>query len=42
MLNIFERDWPKFDQENFFLNYLSVDWENNLIHVPLKNFPSKN
>ena len=24
-LNIFERDWPKFDQENFIINYLSVD-----------------
>ena len=27
-LNIFERDWSKFDQENFVLDYLSVDWEN--------------
>ena len=27
-LNIFERDWSKFDQENFILDYLSVDWEN--------------
>ena len=26
--NIFERDWSKFDQENFILNYLLVDWEN--------------
>ena len=24
-LNIFERDWSKFDQENFILDYLSVD-----------------
>ena len=24
--NIYERDWPKFDQENFILNYFSVDW----------------
>ena len=24
-LNIFKRDWPKFDQENFILDYLSVD-----------------
>ena len=27
-LNIFERDWSKFDQENFIIDYLSVDWEN--------------
>ena len=27
-LNIFERDWSKFIQENFILDYLSVDWEN--------------
>ena len=27
-LNIFERDWSNFDQENFILDYLSVDWEN--------------
>ena len=27
-LNIFERAWSKFDQENFMLDYLSVDWEN--------------
>ena len=26
-LNIFERDCSKFDQENFILGYLSVDWE---------------
>ena len=25
--NIYERDWPKFDQENFILDYFSVDWE---------------
>ena len=25
--NIYERDWSKFDQENFILNYFSVDWE---------------
>ena len=24
-LNIFERDWSKYDQENFVLDYLSVD-----------------
>ena len=27
-LNIFERDWSKFDQENLILDYLTVDWEN--------------
>ena len=26
--NIFEKDWSKFDQENFILDYLCVDWEN--------------
>ena len=26
--NIFERNWSKFDQETFILDYLSVDWEN--------------
>ena len=25
--NIYERDWSKFDQENFILEYFSVDWE---------------
>ena len=24
--NIYERDWNKFDQENFILGYLAVDW----------------
>ena len=28
--NIYERDWSKFDQENFFLDYFSVDWEDLL------------
>ena len=27
-MNVFGRDWSKFDQENFILDYLSVDWEN--------------
>ena len=26
-LKIFERDWSKFDQENFILDYQSVDWK---------------
>ena len=25
--NIYKRDWAKFDQENFILDYFSVDWE---------------
>ena len=25
--NIYERDWSKFDQEKFILDYFSVDWE---------------
>ena len=29
-LNIHERDWSKFDQENFVLDYFSVDWEDLL------------
>ena len=28
--NIYERDWSKFDQENFILGYFSVDWEDLL------------
>ena len=28
--NIFEKDWSKFDQENFILDYFSVDWEDLL------------
>ena len=28
--NIYERDWSKFDQENFILHYFSVDWEDLL------------
>ena len=25
--NIYEKDWLKFNQENFILHYFSVDWE---------------
>ena len=25
--NIYERDWSKFDKENFISDYFSVDWE---------------
>ena len=28
--SIYERDWSKFDQENFILDYFSVDWEDLL------------
>ena len=28
--NIYERDWSKFDQKNFILDYFSVDWEDLL------------
>ena len=28
--NIYERDWSKFDQENFILDYFSVDWDDLL------------
>ena len=28
--NIYERDWSKFDQENFIPDYFSVDWEDLL------------
>ena len=29
-LNIYERDWSKFDRENFILDHFSVDWEDLL------------
>ena len=28
--DIYERDWPKFDRENFIPDYFSVDWEDLL------------
>ena len=28
--NIYQRDWSKFDRENFILDYFSVDWEDLL------------
>ena len=28
--NVFERDWSKFDQENFILDYFDTDWSNLL------------
>ena len=35
MSNKFERDWPKIDQENFVLDYFSVDWDN--MQIKYKN-----
>ena len=29
-MHIYERDWSKFDQENFILDYFFVDWEDLL------------
>ena len=28
--NIYEKDWSKFDQEHFILDYFSIDWEDLL------------
>ena len=28
--NIYEKDWSKFDRENFILDYFSGDWEDLL------------
>lgn len=28
--NIYERDWSNFDQVNFELDYLSIDWDDQL------------
>ena len=40
--NIYERDWSKFDQENFILDYFSVDWEDLLkINELNANNPTK-
>ena len=42
--NIYERDWSKFNGENFILGYLSVGWkhllkfENQLLTAQLKSF----
>ena len=34
--NIYERDWSKFDRENFILDYFSVDWE-DLLKIDERN-----
>ena len=42
--NIYERDWTKFDQKHFILDYCSIDWDQKLckdsndIHKSLKIF----
>ena len=28
--NVFERDWSNFDQQNFVLDFFSIDWKHNL------------
>ena len=33
--NIYQRDWSKFDQQNFILDYFSVDWEGLLKIIEL-------
>ena len=35
--NIYERDWSKFDQESFPLDYFSVNWEDFLKINELNN-----
>ena len=35
-LLIYERDWSKFDQESFTLDYFSVDWE-DLLKIDERN-----
>ena len=34
--NVFKRDWSKFDQENFILDYFDIDWS-NLLNLNEKN-----
>ena len=33
--NIYKRNWSNFDQENFIIDYFSVDWEDLLKIVEL-------
>ena len=35
--NYFERDWSNFNQQNFILDYFSVNWENVINVMSLKN-----
>ena len=37
--NNYQRDWSRFDQENFVLDYFSVEWHNFSFHLTqtLKN-----
>ena len=34
--NIYERDWSKFDQENFILDYFSIEW-GDLLKIDERN-----
>ena len=34
--NIYERDWSNFDQENFILDYFSIDW-NEMLKIEEQN-----
>ena len=34
--DVFERDWSKFDQENFILDYFDIDWS-SLLNLNEKN-----
>ena len=38
--NVSKRDWSKFDQENFILDYFDIDWS-NLLNLNEKNVDSK-
>ena len=38
--NVFERDWPKFDQGTFILDYIDIDWP-NLLNLNKKNVDLK-
>ena len=46
-LNICENEWSKFDQENFIIDYRSVNWENLIkancrnVDQSLASFPAK-
>ena len=45
--NNYERDWPRFDQGKFVLDYFSVEWDNFLLssntntEKSYKTFPEK-
>ena len=37
--NIYERDWSKFDRENFILDYFSIGWEDHVVVSVSTDFP---